>query len=78
MFLSVSCILHQKRKKHIVYISENSLRSCYLQMFMGRPLRVAHSRRFLKLETKMADQTEDVATPLNTNSEQSGKRDDDI
>lgn len=43
---------------------------------MGRPLRVARSRRFVKRENKMSDQTEDVANPLNSNSEQSGEGDD--
>lgn len=56
--------------------ADTALSSFQGQMFMGRPLRVARSRRFVKRENKMSDQTEDVANPLNSNSEQSGEGDD--
>lgn len=69
MFLLVDCILHQDVKGTLYSFQK----FCYLQMFMGRPVRVARSKRFLKKETKMTDQTEDVATPLNSNSEESGE-----
>lgn len=44
-------------------------------MFMGRPIRVARSRHFVKLQAEESAQPEDTSTELNSSGEQSDTAD---
>ncbi|KAK9269871.1 hypothetical protein L1049_025444 [Liquidambar formosana] len=55
--------------------AEAALSAFQGKMFMGRPIRLARSKRFLKKDTKVSTQSEDASTELNPDTEQSDKAD---
>ncbi|KAA8528314.1 hypothetical protein F0562_035669 [Nyssa sinensis] len=56
--------------------AEAALSAFQGQIFMGRPIRVGRSKRFLRKETKLNTQSENTSAELNSSDEQSEKGDE--
>ncbi|KAB1219984.1 28 kDa ribonucleoprotein, chloroplastic [Morella rubra] len=82
--VSAQVIFHENPRKSSGYgfvsfkskkDAEEALSAFQEKMFMGRPIRVARSRHFVKLQAEESAQPEDTSTELNSSGEQSDTAD---